>query len=138
MTRAAAHLLSLGLAKGDRVAGYGTNSHAYVIGYLAAARAGLVHVPINYALRGGELSYLLEQSGARAVLVDPALADNLDAVIDIVPAEFVLPPLRDTDDSLIAIATAGDVPALDVAVDDTDLVQFLYTSGGPRRNPRAP
>ncbi|ATD72702.1 fatty acyl-CoA synthetase [Gordonia amicalis] len=104
------------------------NSHAYVIGYLAAARAGLVHVPINYALRGGELSYLLEQSGARAVLVDPGLTDNLDAVIDVVPAEFVL-PLRDADDSLIAIATAGDVPALDVAVEDTDLVQFLYTSG---------
>ncbi len=49
-------------------------------------------MPINYALRGGELSYLLEQSGARAVLVDPGLTDNLDAVIDVVPAEFVLPP----------------------------------------------
>ncbi|WP_232716815.1 acyl-CoA synthetase [Gordonia metallireducens] len=128
VTRAAGHLLSLGLTKGDRVAGYGTNSHAYVIGYLAAARAGLVHVPINYALRAGELSYLLEQSGARAVLVDPALTENLDAVIDVVPAEFVL-PLRDADDSLFAIATTGDVPALDVPVEDTDLVQFLYTSG---------
>lgn len=128
VTRATAHLLSLGLAKGDRVAGYGTNSHAYVIGYLAAARAGLVHVPINYALRAGELSYLLEQSGARAVLVDPALAENLDAVIDVVPAEFVL-PLRDADDSLFAVATSGDVPALDVSVEDSDLVQFLYTSG---------
>ncbi|MBD0862760.1 acyl-CoA synthetase [Gordonia sp. zg691] len=128
VTRAAAHLLSLGLAKGDRVAGYGTNSHAYVVGYLAAARAGLVHVPINYALRGGELSYLLEQSGARAVLVDPALRDNLDAVIDVVPAEFVI-PLRDADGSLIGIAAAGDVPALDVSVDDSDLVQLLYTSG---------
>ncbi|MCR5979117.1 AMP-binding protein [Gordonia jinghuaiqii] len=133
VTRAAAHLLSLGLAKGDRVAGYGTNSHAYVVGYLAAARAGLVHVPINYALRGGELSYLLEQSGARAVLVDPALRDNLDAVIDVVPAEFVI-PLRDADGSLIGVATAGDVhaldvPTLDVTVDDSDLVQLLYTSG---------
>ncbi|WP_168701710.1 acyl-CoA synthetase [Gordonia paraffinivorans] len=128
VTRAAAHLLSLGLTKGDRVAGYGTNSHAYVIGYLAAARAGLVHVPINYALRAGELSYLLEQSGARAVLVDPALAENLDAVIDVVPAEFVI-PLRDADDSLVAIATTGDVPDLETEVADSDLVQLLYTSG---------
>lgn len=118
----------MGLGIGSTFMPLMTNSHAYVIGYLAAARAGLVHVPINYALRGGELSYLLEQSGARAVLVDPGLTDNLDAVIDVVPAEFVL-PLRDADDSLIAIATAGDVPALDVAVEDTDLVQFLYTSG---------
>ncbi|MFX1758502.1 acyl-CoA synthetase [Rhodococcus gordoniae] len=128
VTRAAAHLLSLGLVKGDRVAAYGTNSDGYAIGYLAAARAGLVHVPVNYALRGEELSYLLGQSGAKAVLVDPVLRENLDAVLADVPAETVV-PLRDADDSLVAVAQAGDVPTLDVAVADTDLVQLLYTSG---------
>ncbi|MEE2032106.1 acyl-CoA synthetase [Rhodococcus chondri] len=128
VTRAAAHLLSLGLSPGDRVAAYGTNSDAYVIGYLAAARAGLVHVPVNYALRGEELSYLLGQSGAGAVLVDPALRDNVDQVLADVPAEIVV-PLRDADDSLQAIATTGDLPTLDGDVADTDLVQLLYTSG---------
>jgi len=44
VSRAAAVLLGLGLAKGDRVAAYGKNSDAYVIGFLACARAGLVHV----------------------------------------------------------------------------------------------
>lgn len=128
ITRAAAHLISLGLDRGDRVAAYGTNSDAYVVGYLAAARAGLVHVPVNYALRGEELRYLLAQSGSRAVLVDPALRDNLDRVLADVPADIVV-PLHDADDSLLAVATAGDVPELDVAVADTDLVQLLYTSG---------
>src|SRR5690606_23855889 len=128
VTRAAAHLLSLGLTKGDRVAAYGTNSDGYAIGYLAAARAGLVHVPINYALRGEELSYLLGQSGAKAVLVDPVLRDNLDAVLADVPAETVV-PLRDADDSLVTVAQTGDVPPPDVAVAATALVQLLYTSG---------
>ncbi|MBX4171478.1 acyl-CoA synthetase [Rhodococcus pyridinivorans] len=128
VTRAAARLRSFGLHQGDRVAAYGTNSDAYVIGYLAAARAGLVHVPINYALRGEELSYLLAQSGARAVLVDPALQGNVDQVRADVPAEVVL-PLRDTDDSLQAIATTGEVPTLELDVTDTELVQLLYTSG---------
>lgn len=128
VSRAAAHLLSLGLGSGDRVAAYGTNSDAYVIGYLAAARAGLVHVPINYALRGEELSYLLGQSGARAVLVDPALQENVDQVFPDVPAQISL-PLRDTDDSLLALASAGDVPVAPADVADTDLVQLLYTSG---------
>ncbi|MCK0091954.1 acyl-CoA synthetase [Rhodococcus sp. F64268] len=128
VSRAAAHLLSLGLGPGDRVAAYGTNSDAYVIGYLAVARAGLVHVPINYALRGEELVYLLGQSGARAILVDPALRENIDAVRSDVPAEIVL-PLRDEDGSLLAIAATGDVPAVDSAAADTDLVQLLYTSG---------
>jgi fatty-acyl-CoA synthase len=128
VSRAAAHLLSLGLSSGDRVAAYGTNSDAYVIGYLAVARAGLVHVPINYALRGDELVYLLGQSGARAILVDPALRENIDQVRSDVPADIVL-ALRDADDSLLAIAAAGDVLAVDADVADTDLVQLLYTSG---------
>ncbi|MDM7490022.1 acyl-CoA synthetase [Rhodococcus sp. CSLK01-03] len=128
VTRAAGRLRALGLVQGDRVAAYGTNSDAYVVGYLAAARAGLVHVPINYALRGEELSYLLGQSGARAVLVDPALRENLDAVLGDVPAEHVV-PLRDADDSLLAGAGTGEVPELDVTVSDADLVQLLYTSG---------
>ncbi|MGV9746990.1 acyl-CoA synthetase [Rhodococcus zopfii] len=128
VTRAAAHLRSLGLGQGDRVAGYGTNSDAYVLGYLGAARAGLVHVPINYALRGEELSYLLGQSGAKAVLVDPPLRANLDAVLADVPAGHVV-PLRDADDSLLAVASAGEVPDIDGGASGADLAQLLYTSG---------
>lgn len=80
VTRAAAHLLGLGLVKGDRVAAYGRNSDAYLIGFLACARAGLVHVPVNYNLTGDELAYLVEQSGSRVALADPALAGNLPSV----------------------------------------------------------
>lgn len=72
VSRAAAYLRSLGLRTGERVAAYGTNSDAYVIGFLACARAGLVHVPVNYALKGDELTYLVSQSGSSAALVDPA------------------------------------------------------------------
>ncbi|WP_199430439.1 acyl-CoA synthetase [Qaidamihabitans albus] len=130
VTRAAAHLLSLGLRSGDRVAAYGKNSDAYLIGFLACARAGLVHVPVNYNLVGTELSYLVEQSGSTVALVDPALRGNLDEL----PLELkhVL-PLRDAGGSLLAAATEGEVPVLDVEVADTDLVQLLYTSGTTSR-----
>ncbi|MCW2769675.1 MAG: acyl-CoA synthetase [Aeromicrobium sp.] len=126
VTRAAQVLLDLGLQHGDRVATYGRNSDAYLLAYLGCARAGLVHVPINYALTGGELSYLVEDSGARAVLVDPTLQPALEAAGIVV--EIVL-PLRDEDGSLLDRASHGPVPALDVEVTDTDLVQLLYTSG---------
>ncbi|QAY59257.1 hypothetical protein ET475_04140 [Microbacterium protaetiae] len=86
VSRAAAWLLDRGARKGDRVAAYGTNSDAYLIGFLACARAGLVHVPINYALCGGELRYLLELSGARIVLVDPALAAASAPVCAVIPS----------------------------------------------------
>jgi fatty-acyl-CoA synthase len=130
VSRAAGVLLELGLAKGDRVAAYGTNSDAYVIAFLGASRAGLVHVPLNYNLTGDELSYLLEQSGSRAVLTDPKLAGRLDALAT--RPEHVL-ALRDAEGSLLARVTSGPVPEIDVDVAETDLVQLLYTSGTTSR-----
>lgn len=130
VTRAAGALLAAGLSQGDRVAAYGKNSDAYLLGYLGCARAGLVHVPINYALTNHELGYLLEVSEARMVLVDPALADRLPgsgAEIDNVLS------LRDEPGSLLELASNGDVPELDVEVADSDLVQFLFTSGTTSR-----
>ena len=132
VTRAAARLLGLGAVKGDRIAAYGKNSDAYLIGYLACARAGLVHVPINFALQGEELSYLLEQSGSTVVLADPALRSAVDALRTETGVEQVL-ELRDSPGSLLAEATEGPVPELDVEVADTDLVQLLYTSGTTSR-----
>lgn len=130
VTRAAAHLLDLGLAAGDRVAAYGTNSDAYVIGFLACARAGLVHVPVNYALKGGELSYLVSQSGARAVLADPALIGTLDQVRGELTAVDHVVPLRDADGSLREVAdTADEVSDFSSRASATDLAQLLYTSG---------
>ena len=70
--RVARRFADLGLQPGDRVAAYGRNSDAYLLAWLGCARAGLVHVPVNYALTGHELSYILEQSGARAVLAAPS------------------------------------------------------------------
>lgn len=128
VTRAAGHLLSLGLEHGDRVAAYGTNSDGYVIGFLACARAGLVQVPVNYALKGEELRYLVSQSGARAVLVDPALSGTLDSVRPDLAVEHVL-ALRDADGSLVAVGSGGEVPELPQQASSTDLTQLLYTSG---------
>jgi len=122
VTRAARRLIALGLNKGDRVAAYGVNSDAYVVAFLACARAGLVHVPINYALVGDELRYLLDQSGSRVVLVDPALTATLDSVRGDLTIEHVisLPDVLGTD---------GDGSELEPAADSTDLAQLLYTSG---------
>ncbi|MGV0835214.1 fatty acyl-CoA synthetase [Mycolicibacterium thermoresistibile] len=132
VSRASGWLRSLGLRPGDRVAAYGTNSDAYLVGYLAAARAGLVHVPVNYALRGDELSYILADSGARAVLADPTLADNIAEVRAEIPAEQVH-TLRDTDGALLTVAASGPTPELVPEVTGGDLVQLLYTSGTTSR-----
>ena len=80
--RVAAGLLGLGLVAGDRVAAFGKNSDAYLLLYLGCARAGLVHVPVNFNARSAELAYLLTQSEPAAVFCDPDLEEYANAVTD--------------------------------------------------------
>ncbi|MFF9261039.1 acyl-CoA synthetase [Streptomyces longwoodensis] len=121
VSRAAGVLLARGLAPGDRVGAYGHNSDAYLVAFLACARAGLVHVPLNHHLTGDDLAYLVRQSGSALVLTDPDLAGRLP---DGTPALA----LRDTDDALLA--RLADAPPCDGPEPRSeDLVQLLYTSG---------
>ncbi|MFE6197847.1 acyl-CoA synthetase [Streptomyces sp. NPDC057838] len=121
VSRAASVLLGLGLAPGDRVGAYGHNSDAYLIAFLACARAGLVHVPVNQHLTGDDLAYIVGQSGSSLVLTDPGLAGRL-------PGGVRTLPLRGTGDSLLT--RLDGAPAHDGPEPRTeDLAQLLYTSG---------
>lgn len=136
VTAVAYALLDTGLRPGDRVAAYGHNSDAYVIGFLGCARAGLVHVPVNHHLTGDELRYILEQSGSALVLTDPALEHRL-------PSGVRTMPLRDAAGSLLERArevlpygppvprgAQGPCDSRDpYASGSDDLAQLLYTSG---------
>jgi fatty-acyl-CoA synthase len=125
-SRVARRLIDAGLQQGDRVAAYGRNSDAYLIAFLACCRAGLVHVPVNYALTGGELRYILDQSGARALLTAPALEANLAGITTEIRGRF------DGGGDLDILATALNPSAptdIDAAIDDTALAQIVYTSG---------
>ncbi|WP_078964682.1 fatty acyl-CoA synthetase [Streptomyces aureocirculatus] len=121
VSRAARVLSALGLRRGDRVAAYAHNSDAYLIGFLACARAGLVHVPVNQNLTGDDLAYIVRQSGSALALADPDVAGNL-------PAGLSVLALRDADDCLLGrLAVTG--PYDGPEPDAEDLVQLLYTSG---------
>ncbi|MGW4855570.1 fatty acyl-CoA synthetase [Streptomyces sp. NPDC004288] len=110
----------LGLPEYARVATYGHNSDAYLIAFLACARSGLVHVPVNHHLTGGDLAYVLEQSDTALVLADPALADRI-------PAGFAVKALRDAPGSLLEALAEPEEHLTDR--DARDLAQLLYTSG---------
>ena len=129
--RVAHQLIALGLNKGERVAAYGKNSDAYLLLWLACTKAGLVHVPVNYALVEHELSYVLNQSGARALFYDNDLKPQVDSVASTVDIEVLgtLHGAHSADDILeMACSGASDLPP-DTDQSDTDVVQILYTSG---------
>jgi acyl-CoA synthetase (AMP-forming)/AMP-acid ligase II len=72
--RIAAGLLARGLARGDRVAVLMANRIEYLEIYQAAARSGLTLVPVNPALTGPEIEYILADSGAVLLVAEAGLA----------------------------------------------------------------
>ena len=118
--RVAGYFVGLGLHPGDRIAAYGRNSDAYFIAFLACLRGGFVHVPVNYALTGEELSYIVNQSGSRLILVGSGLEANLNGID--VPSRAIM--------DLIAVALdPAAPPAPEPDLGDDSLAQIVYTSG---------
>ncbi|MDQ7730667.1 fatty acyl-CoA synthetase [Halomonas sp. SpR8] len=137
--RVANGLLAAGLTPGDRLAVYGKNSDAYVIAWLAATKAGLVHVPINFALSSDELRYILDQSGAAGLLSDISLADKVSAATEglnlVMMGTLHANQGGNASFDVLACAASGrynEGPSSQepsVTVDDASLAQLLYTSG---------
>ena len=119
--RIACRFADMGLRQGDRIAAYGRNSDGYFVAWLACVRGGFVHVPVNYALTGEELDYIVTQSGARMVLTTQALRSYLDGIA----VEFA-----GLFDDMVSIARDDTAPVgLEPDLDNDSLAQIVYTSG---------
>ena len=115
--RIAGHLADLRLQPGDRAAIYLGNGVEMVESYLAITRASAIGVPINPRSTDAELAYLLDDSGARVIVSDPAHLDQLRRVlgerrhIRLVLTELDVPP-ADAPEATVAFTTlAGTEPA---------------------------
>lgn len=80
VVRTANALSDLGLGPGDKVATLLGNGIELLDVYGAAARAGLVVVPLSPLLRGPALKTLLDDSDTRAIVADGAFAETLENV----------------------------------------------------------
>ncbi len=93
-------LATMGIGKGDVVALYVLNSPQYVITYLAVLATGAAVTPVSPVFTSHELKYQLIDSGAKAILCQDILYDNLAKTgvkleqIIITAVEEYLPPVR--------------------------------------------
>jgi fatty-acyl-CoA synthase len=69
--RLAGALRTAGIRKGERVAFLGTNSHRLLEAYYGVLEAGAVLLPLNIRLSASELSFILNDSGASILFIDP-------------------------------------------------------------------
>src|SRR5688572_3215728 len=120
--RIAAALHGHGLKSGDRLASWMGKTRLACVLPLAAARAGLVHVPINPVLRRGQAAHILADSGAKLLIANAARLDSLEPG-DVGEAAPV---------ALEAWFAPG--PALPPSARDPDeLAALFYTSGSTGR-----
>jgi len=143
-------LVALGLRRGDALAIWLPNRPLWFVAQYAAARLGLVVVALNPRYRARELTYILHQSDATALLLTDHLGpidyfETLHEVIpelaDAIPGELAsatLPQLRhvlvDAEDPYPGCLRVSDVDSVEPATAPPrpapdDVFTLLYTSG---------
>ena len=143
-------LAALGLRRGDALAIWLPNRPLWFVAQYAAARLGLVVVALNPRYRARELTYILHQSDATALLLTDHLGpvDYFETLHEVIPeladatpgelASATLPQLRhvlvDAEDPYPGCLRVSDVYSVEPAIAPPmpapdDVFTLLYTSG---------
>ncbi len=130
--RVAATLSAHGYKQGERIALLMGNRLAFLVVVLAAARLGMIVIPINTRNRQPEILHMLANSEARAIVYDGHLTPEIPARVDLphLRGEFVVGASSRKDvhpfEALLAPATTA---APHLAIDEEAPFCILYTSG---------
>ncbi len=131
-------LISLGIAKGERVAIWAPNCARWTIVQYATAKIGAVLVTVNPAYRTHELAYVLNQSGVRTLIAVTKFktSDYRSMISEVSPgcAELKDVVFLDNDDFDTLRDCGKSIPereltARSAALANTDPVNVQYTSG---------
>ena len=133
--RLAAALASLGVTKGDRIAGLLPRSPELLILILATWRLGAVYQPLFTAFGSKAIEYRLEVANARLIVADQ---DNLSKIADIPSsiAQIVVGAgeARAQRDFWSMIEGEEEVhPAVPCGLDDPFLIMFTSGTTGPAK-----
>jgi acyl-CoA ligase (AMP-forming) (exosortase A-associated) len=127
VSRLAAWLVDRVPERGARVASWAAKGELTCLLPLAAARAGLVHVPVNPLLKRSQVAHILADSGASMLIGTPARLAGLEP--GDVPAGCDV--IAEGDALTSAEALGGALPPSDA--NPGELAAILYTSGSTGR-----
>ena len=118
-------LRELGIEQGDRVAVMMATRAEFLFAWFGILGTGAIEVPIHDAARGPGIAYILETTGARALIVDDE------------HVEYVAPYIADIE-TLERVIVVGDAPELAKPV--TDFGELLAHAPAPfaELQPREP
>jgi fatty-acyl-CoA synthase len=120
-----AHLQSLGVGRGDRVALLAHNGPEYFDLQFAGMRIGSIAVLLNWRLTPAELEYILNDSSPMVLIHSPEFADTAADLAE----RCGIAHLVSIDDTYDAMLTSGAVPDLATDITHDDPSTIMYTSG---------
>ncbi len=120
------------VCKGDRVALLLNNSPEFAMALFALARLGAITVPINTRLKATELQFVLNDSGAKFLITDPVIWNELENKVSLLTTlEKVFITGEQIPEGTIPFSPllmdASPVPSANVGEDETAVI--MYTSG---------
>ncbi|NYD52172.1 fatty-acyl-CoA synthase [Actinomadura luteofluorescens] len=135
-TRLANALRASGIEPGDRVAYLAPNIPELLVAHFAVPLAGAVLVAINTRLAPDEIRYILDHSGAKALVVDAGLHPSVAPLAGGLPLTVTIPATGAGPDPAVGgigyeeLAARGSDDPLPWAVrDENAAISINYTSG---------
>jgi crotonobetaine/carnitine-CoA ligase len=128
---AADALASLGVGRGDKVALMLPNSLEFIDLWFASAMLGAILVPVNTALKGDGLRYIVEHSQSRVAVVDEPLQEVYEAALGTAGPRlrFGRGAARGGWPAIAELLAGAHPRAAQASVRPGDLASVLYTSG---------
>ena len=135
--RLAGALRQAGVQPGDRVAFLSTNCHRLLEAYYGVLEAGAVLLPLNIRLASGELSYILNDSGATILFLERQFLGTIESFREDIPSVKTFIQLEGAPErtwlsprnyeELLQAATPyrADI----TSIDENSLAELFYTSG---------
>jgi fatty-acyl-CoA synthase len=133
-------LQSMGLKQGDRIAILAYNGLEYVETIFAAAKLGLILVPLNWRLAPAELAFILSDSTTETLLFDSEFAKSVEALQGQTPLRCFVAfggkevPGATSYEKALASEEEGE-PAPDGPV-DLDLPHIIMYTAGTTGRPK--
>jgi len=132
VNRLANALMGLGVEKGDRIGFLQVNCNEAIEAYFAAAKLGAIFVPLNFRAKADELTYMLNNAEAKALMVGNRYLDMVDGMLPNLKSVQHCIALEEEAEGKIHYETLlGSSSADEVFTDiqDDDITILMYTAG---------
>ncbi len=132
VNRLANALADLGVGPGDRVAAMQVNCNEHIETYFAAAKLDAMFVPVNFRARADELTFMLNDSGSKALVVGQRYQDMVRSIKPSLTSTELLIALEAPGEGMLfyddLLKKASDEERFPTN-DDEDVTIIMFTAG---------